>query len=153
MERLRRVLKNVMDLDYNEIMSKALSFRIVQEEIVRLNTDEQLFEEGINAEGVKLTTIGGDYAPVTVLKKRAEGLPFNRVTLFDTGEFYDSFYVKVGDTYFDIVADTAKEGGTDLRDRWGEEILGLTDESIAALKKLLVEEGILKEIILESILQ
>ena len=152
MKRLKRVLDNVIALDANKVMQKALSLRLVQEEIVRLNTDEQLFERGINAEGVELADIGGDYAEVTVLLKKEESLPFDRVTLFDTGEFYSSFYVKVFDTYFEIVADTIKDG-EDLQNRWGDELLGLTDESRKALKYLLLNEGILKEIILAEILK
>jgi len=71
--------------------------------------------------------------------KKEQGLPFTRVTLYDTGEFYASFEVVVNDEGFSIKADTAKEG-SDLRDRWGDRILGLSNESIKEIKPLFIEE-------------
>ena len=126
--RLRDVLTNVINLDSDEVMFVVLSRPDVQELIVILNTDEQLFQ-GINADGISLNDIGGDYSLFTTVPiKKAKGLPFNFVTLFDEGDFYDTFKVKVQKDGFIIEADTIKEG-TDLQDRWGFELLGLTDES------------------------
>ena len=140
MEKLKKLLrrakkvtkerKKIFEVIFNEA---------VKDEIIRLNTDVQLFEQGLDARGVSLESIGGEYAPFTVLMKKEQGLPFTRVTLYDTGEFYASFEVVVNDEGFSIKADTAKEG-SDLRDRWGDRILGLSNESIKEIKPLFIEE-------------
>ena len=111
----------------------------VQNEIIRLNTDVQLFEDGLDAMGVSLESIGGEYAPLTVIMKKEQGLPFDRVTLYETGEFYGSFKVRAEKDAFVIIADTAKEG-SGLTDRWGKRILGLNDDSIKEIRSLLIEE-------------
>ena len=58
----------------------------------------------------------------------------SHIDLFDTGDFYESFEVKVMSDGFLIEADTIKDG-EDLRVRWGNDILGLTDFSISELGK------------------
>lgn len=141
MEKIRKLLKRVKATKRgkNKIFESVFKDEQVQKEITRLNTDVQLFEKGLDSRGVSLESIGGSYAPETVFLKREQGLPFNRVTLYDTGEFYSSFKVKAKRTEFIITADTAKVG-TDLRDRWGNDILGLNDESIKEINPLLIEE-------------
>ena len=125
---LRAKAKALSSLKYLAAMRLLFSRPDVQEEVIRLNTREQLFQRGIDAEGVNLEAIGGEYSPVTVIIKQAQGLPTDRVTLYDTGEFYDSFRVEAGPESFTIDANTVK-ATFDLRERWGLEILGLTDES------------------------
>ena len=61
------------------------------------------------------------------------------LALFQEGDFYESFSVDVFAGGFEIVADTVKES-QDLRDRWGENLLGLTAESIEDLQVLTIEE-------------
>ena len=108
--------------------------------IIELNTKKQLFDKGINSEGVRLSDIGGDYSYATIYGtanfegKISKGLPIDRITLYDTGTFYESFKV-----YFDgkdlvITADTVKDS-TDLLTEWGAEVLGLTDESLSILRE------------------
>ena len=96
-----------------------------------LNTENQLWE-GVNAKDVNLERIGGYYSPLTVKLKSLQGLPVDRVTLFDTGEFYDSFGEKISRSGFTITADTIKDG-EDLRERWGGDLLGLTPDSVQEL--------------------
>lgn len=132
---LSDVSENVKRLSLND----ALRFSISQDEIgdliIELNTEGQLFDKGIDGEGMSLDSIGGSYSDLTEASKRRKGQPFAHVTLKDTGDFYDSFMVHADKESFTISADTLKEG-TDLLDRWGDDIIGLTDESLG----LLVEE-------------
>lgn len=100
----------------------------VKQMIIEMNTHEQLFQKGVDSKGVPLMDIGGDYAFVTKDIKDYLGQPIDRITLKDTGDFYKSWRVRVlGDVIF-IEADTIKDGD-DLRQRWGNDILGLTEES------------------------
>lgn len=141
MEQLKKLLRRTKRLkkNQNNLYKKIFNKRPVKDEIIRLNTDEQLFEKGLNANNVSLESIGGAYSPVTVLIKQEQSLPFDRVTLYDTGAFYGSFKVFAETDGFVIEADTAKEGA-DLRERWGPDILGLTDESKNELSEQLKKE-------------
>lgn len=128
----------------------ALFFVFSQEDIqlfaIELNTGSpnnnefgQLFLQGVDAKGNDLTQIGGEYAPSTVEIKRATGLPFDRVTLYQEGDFYRSWqFVQQADGFI-LRADTIKEG-QDLRDRWGVNLIGLTDESIQKLNLEILPE-------------
>jgi len=124
-------------------INKALFFVLSKPEskalIIQLNTEGQLFLKGIDSEGRNLEDIGGGYADFTIQQKRFDSLPFDRVTLFDTGDFYNSFDVDVMKDSLTIEANTVK-GVDDLRDRWGTDILGLTDESLTILIDELIPE-------------
>ena len=52
----------------------------------------------------------------------------SRIALFDTGGFYKTFDVKVSNDGFKITAND-KKGDDSLTEKYGKEILGLTDES------------------------
>lgn len=139
MDILKQVANNVIDLDINRIVIGILSIKSVQDFIIKLNTQSQLFEKGEDSLGVKLEDIGGGYSIFTIEEKKKKGQPTDRVTLFDEGDFYDSFSVKLGPDLFEIEADTIKEGD-DLQDRWGDDILGLSDESKDVLFKIIKDE-------------
>jgi len=105
----------------------------------------QLFALGVNSKGIRLENIGGGhpatgiYAPNTIegvkgqyKGKKELGLPYDRITLYSSGEFYESFKVSVltkgRDAEIIITADPTKEG-TNLYQDWGEDIIGLTEEN------------------------
>lgn len=128
--RLSDLLENATDLEMPESVAFAMSKEFNQFYVLELNRRRQLFFQGINAEGKLLSSIGGEYKPFTLLKK-AGTRPVNSarlINLFDTGDFYNTFNIKLEQDGFLIIADTMKEG-QDLQDRWGNELLGLTDES------------------------
>lgn len=109
---------------------------LVQAKAVKLNTT-QLREKFINSDGIKLSDIGGDYSPVTMAKGRKRSP--SSVDLYDTGEYHESFRVEnVTRTGFDIVSDSIKSDGTNLKIEWGEEIEGLTEESLTELAEFMV---------------
>lgn len=149
LKRVRYVLENARRLKVNEIALMLWSIPDVQEEIVRLNTDGQLFE-GVDALSKLLTDIGGEYALSTKMEKEASGFDPNKVNLFDTGEFYDSFRVQPTIRGFTIIADTIK-ADQDLRDRWGDAIIGLNEGSIKDL--ILYILGDLRKLAVRQILK
>lgn len=109
-----------------------------KEFIIELNTDNQLFE-GVNADGVLLSSIGGSYSNTTIRIKQGKGQPIDRVTLKDTGEFYESFTVNITTSGIEIQANTIKDDD-DLQDRWGGELLGLTDSSVDLLVERILDD-------------
>jgi hypothetical protein len=140
--RVYRLLDNIISLDENQIINEILSDKGVQEFIIDLNTQGQLFEKGIDSLGVSL----GDYAPTTIEGtvnfegKKEKGQRFDHITLNDTGEFYRSFKIVLSDKSFRIVADGQKDD-VNLLDEF-RDILGLTDENLQ-----LVIDAIRKKII------
>lgn len=110
--------------------------RIVEAEILDMNTDEQLFK-GIDAIGNQITP---EYSPFTVQIKRFKGQPTNRVTLKDTGDFYRSFYIEYSNTDFEI---KAKDEKTDkLGRKYGYQIFGLTPQNVQEIIELIHPEMI-----------
>ena len=141
---LRKLANTMIDSNVNAIINILIKKPEFTDLIIELNTFEQLHEKGIDSLGVSL----GNYAATTIegtaqFAGRAErGLRFDHITLFDTGDFYKSFKVIVrnnNDSFFFIDADPQKED-TNLFQEWGEDIVGLTPESIEVLNKKLVVE-------------
>jgi hypothetical protein len=100
--------------------------------VIKMNTEEQLYNKGIDSEGETLESIGGDYADVTKDIKSRNNQIYDHITLKDTGDFYKSWRVYVANNTIVIQAST-KKTDHDLKERWGENILGLTDESLRKL--------------------
>lgn len=98
--------------------------------IVQMNAKYQLYEQGITRNGVSISSYE-PYKPRTIREKRKKGQPTNRVTLRDEGLFHASFKVVTGPIGFEIAATDWKT--EDLVAKYGEQILGLTDENLALL--------------------
>ena len=110
----------------------------VQEEMIRINTEDQLEEEGIDSLGRKL----GDYAPSTIAYKRRKGQRYDHVTLKDKGDFYNSFNIKVNVNEIIIDADDSSKYNKPLFEVWGVDVLGLTDENMTYIKEMILENYI-----------
>lgn len=108
--------------------------------IIDMNT-ENLFE-GRNAKNRTLESIGGPYAPKTIEFKKLKGQPYDRVTLKDTGDFYEGFFVKPLKRGWQLGSKDAKTNK--LKEDWGEDIFGNTDAD---------EQEINKEYILPELLE
>lgn len=89
--------------------------------ILDFNRDVQLFQEGINSLGVKLKR----YSKNTINIKQSQGKPFDRTTLFDTGNFTNNFKLKINNGKYSIFSTDEKT--SDLQDKYGSEIFGLTE--------------------------
>lgn len=112
--------------------------------LVFLITQKQLFEKGEDGNEKSL----GEYSPFTVEIKRAKGQPFDRITLNDSGDFYDSFEVVVRINEIVIIADTIKVD-TDLSKDFGLAILKPSEKSLEIYRSFLlmaIRELIRKEV-------
>tara|TARA_R110000824_G_scaffold158397_3_gene332216 strand:- start:67 stop:513 length:447 start_codon:yes stop_codon:yes gene_type:complete len=127
-------------VDVTQVLVNILKKKKTQKFITNLNTRVQLFDYGEDSRGIQLMATGGTYAPSTIRIKKKKRQPTNRVTLKDTGDFYKTFEVIVKpNASFSIKADTIKNE-KDLEDRWGEDIVGLQDESEVLVMEYLENE-------------
>lgn len=144
---LNDLVENGRALSINEALFFVFSDDQIQDFVLELNTGGGIFARGINGQlfsgvdstGKELDDIGGSYSPSTKAQKAFKGLPTDRVTLFDEGDFYKSFRIDVAKDSVSISANTIKEG-VDLQNRWGDELIGLTDESRNKLIDELIPE-------------
>lgn len=129
--------------EFNELLQ---SGRLIQSIILGneyvitdMNSEDQLYEQGINRLGVNIMDYA-PYSPLTIEIKKEKGQPYNRVTLRDEGAFEQSFYVEADTQQFTIKAADWKT--EDLIQRYGRQILGLTEEN----KIILIWEYIYPEL-------
>lgn len=126
------LLKSDKMLLFNNIWQEVFKDTEFKKQILDWVRWEQLYKEGVDETG----SIIGLYSRYTELinPEKQEGTPY---TLYDTGEFYESMIITVTENEFIIDADPIKtdENGnvTDLFKEYGEEIIGLTDETKAKL--------------------
>lgn len=133
MDSWNQVKQIFVNISIYDMLDEIFSISRVQDEVIRLN-HEQL-QSGIDSNDKVINTIGGSpYRPYTVVIKKAKGQPSNVVTLYDTGEFYNSFRVKILNNGYEIIADFTK-GEEDIRDNFTSDydFLGLTEESLTQL--------------------
>lgn len=127
-ESLKSHLDKLASIDEDTIWFNVID-RETQFEIIRLNTEDQLFDEGIRSDGSSLP----DYSRRSV---EEFGKPNGHIRLRDTGAFYQSFRVKVDKWGLFIAADDVKED-TVLTEAYGIDILGLTEENTNILIKMI----------------
>jgi hypothetical protein len=135
--RLDRLFSALDNLTEDKIWLFAVD-KDVQNEIIRINTEDQLEEEGIDSLGRKL----GNYAPSTIAYKRRKGQRYDHVTLKDEGDFYNSFNVKVNVNEIIIDADDSSKYNKPLFEVWGVDVLGLTDDNMNYIKQMILENYI-----------
>ena len=141
---LRAKLSAINDsLRDNTLVIASLSKPINEAQICELNSEQQLYEYGVNALGVEISSYQ-PYAPTTVYDKELNGQPSDRVTLRREGDFHGSFFVKFGKVGFAIDATDSKRDK--LVRKYGKQIFGLTPES-----KTYVSNEILKPELLDEI--
>lgn len=147
---LRNRLRSWTEIDVPNIVMRIADMNDIKDAIVYLNTEKQLYL-GKDKLGQNLEDIGGDYSPFTKDIKSKFGQPIDRVTLRDTGTFYESFEVTSFTNYIEITANPFKDG-KDLQKRWGFNIIGLNDENkqwlINEIKNRLIQE--IKAVVLQD---
>ena len=107
-------------------------------EIERMNTIDQLYNQGIDSKGRSL----GDYSPYTVMIKQSDGQRYDHITLNDTGAFYRSFTVVVDRDGLTIDADDSSRYDVPLLVVYGEDVLGLTSQNMQKLIDIVRDEYI-----------
>lgn len=133
------ILKRLKKLDKQKIFLAVVKSPEVQEFILNLNRVEQLFKEGKDAEG----DIIGHYSRTTEQLSEGRTFTFNGITkqkkagdpifLYDQGDFYDSFTVRIDRTGVIIIANETTKDGTSLTASFGDSIIGLSVESLEKL--------------------
>jgi hypothetical protein len=105
-----------------DILKKALEEN--EEFLLDLIRYDQLYKYGANGSGWRII----DYAPYTlktIENKLTVGEPTDRVTLYDTGKFYERMRFVITDKGFYVSSPTAYT--LDLLNKYGEDILRFTD--------------------------
>lgn len=136
LESVKDILNKAINLDEVKAWYFAIDIDL-QNNIIKLNTIDQLFNDGIDSLGDSL----GEYSPFTVELKKAKGQPTNRITLKDTGDFYKTFKVEVKDDSFFINANPIKDDNN-LFDDFGSEIVGLTEDNQKKISKTILDNTI-----------
>lgn len=112
-----------------------------EDEILALNTEEQLYERGITSRGVRIDSYA-PYSPLTIEIKKGLGQPYDRVTLRDTGAFERSFWLDFDHEKVWVEAFDAKT--EELMAKYGDDILGFTDENIGKIVRQFVFPDIME---------
>ena len=136
---LQKTVRRVKDDFISEVIKSIVEDN--SNEIIDLNTEDQLFDRGIGSDGTSLEPIYSN--PYKKLKK-AIGQPADRVTLRLEGDFYKSFEVIIGDKQFRINATDKKTKW--LINRYGKKVFGLTKDNLSLFREVVVKPELLKEI-------
>jgi hypothetical protein len=135
---LEAIARKVLKLNIKDATNVVTDNKSIQYEALRLNRQVQLYEQGVGVDGKKLRSPyargASVYAPNTEYLKLEKRQPIDRVTLRDSGAFYQTFNVKKKGTDIIISADTIKEG-EDLEDKFGK-VVGLDEESKSVLREM-----------------
>lgn len=117
---------------FDEILGKELVNEIMshEKEIIEAVVQNQLYEHGINGTGVEIMSYK-PYRPRTIKNKQRKGQPYNRVTLKDTGEWYNSLRLVYDVDGFFITS--TDEKNTYLKKKYGPTILRLTNENLSMI--------------------
>lgn len=110
-------------------------------EIIDLNTKDQLFREGVDSDGESLGVYSNSYK---WYKQNIVNQPYDRVTLKLTGDFHKSFKVIIGKKEFEIDATDWK--ASLLATNYGKKIFGLTDSNLDLFKELIVQPELIERI-------
>tara|TARA_R110002049_G_C9177884_1_gene563254 strand:- start:15468 stop:15905 length:438 start_codon:yes stop_codon:yes gene_type:complete len=103
------------------IVSKSVA--INEEAIIHLNTQVQLYNEGIDSNNIVLAP----YSKDTIFIKQSNNQPYDRTTLKDTGDFYRGFKLIFTSNHLFI---TSTDDKTDLlMGKYGTNIFGLTPDN------------------------
>jgi len=130
------LLKNAIFVRDNILNETDRIIEANKEVILDLNREDQLFKLGVDSEGLFL----GYYAPFTVFEKKQKGLPYNRVTLFDKGDFYRGFdFIKRPGTLTIFSRDSKS---SKLQDDYSSKIFGLTKENQDRLNYEIILNGL-----------
>ena len=134
MDKLDNLIKRLDNFDKRIEEIAVQVAKQFEPEILDMNTEDQLFAKGQDAEGVSL----GKYAPLTVSIKSGLGQPTNRVTLKDTGDFHRSFFARFVGKFITIGA--TDEKAEKIEDRYRKDIYGLSKANIQKLTDMLRPE-------------
>lgn len=128
-ETLKKQLKKLKEGGVNNVIGD--SIRKNANTIIKMNTDDQLYNSGIDKFGLKLR----EYKSITKKIKAVKGQRFDHTTLKDTGSFHKNYFISINSDSFEIDSDDIKRD--DLFQKYGSGIFGLTDENKTVLQNIL----------------
>lgn len=137
---IKELIAKVKGMDLNGMCRDIIED--FQDDIISMNADMQLYEEGKNALGISIASYR-PYSPKTIAIKKSKGQPYNRVTLRDTGDFERSFFLVADDEGFVIKASDWKAEELELK--YGE-IFGLTPENRGLLSQEILAPELINKI-------
>lgn len=127
MDRITNLINNLETFLEQIPFSMEAATTEAEETIIDMNIS-QLYDRGERRDGLPVKPY---YVPATVAIKKKKGQRTDHVTLRDTFEFQMSFYVQYYNDGFEIKADDWKTER--LKNKYGEEILGLQDKMVTIL--------------------
>lgn len=129
-----KAIKRLREIDLGKIALE--EFEGVKHIAFDLNTDDQLFKQGVDSKGQDL----GDYAPFTVMIRNSRGLPVDRITLRFEGDFHEAWE---GDfNHWPVIFGSRDPKTDELTFQFGDDIFGLTEENIDKLIKSGLKDAI-----------
>lgn len=137
MEALEMLLKRFISLNEDKLWREFFNNKQNQKYIIEELIQNDQLQKGIDGTGERITDNEGNdsYSFLTewiTRGRKQEGDPY---TLKDTGEFYDSMVINVSNNEIEIDADPIKTDAN-LFEKYGDDIIGLTDQS----KEKLIEK-------------
>lgn len=117
----KRFVTNLEKGMFMELQRTIGAFNYVLKDYV---TNKQLFQKGIDGDGVKLA----GYARTTIRMKIGKGQPVDRTTTVDEGDFHASIEIKAFSDRFEVSSNVPHDKY--IVKRYGRNILKLTDENI-----------------------
>jgi len=160
-EKLFKSVRAAISLDENAMFNAVLSDNGFRKWILDLNRS-QLFQ-GEDSTGKSLGDIGGGYSFATEFLSNGVRFTFNPAPtefgkveggtksksegqspfLLDSGDYYDSYTLTIGNGFFQINSNPIKDG-TNLEDSWGSNLEGLQDKNlqkiIDAIREIFIKE-------------
>lgn len=117
---LHSLQRKLDGFDIHEEVQEALIE--VSGEMITLNQGQMFI--GVRADGTEITPT---YSDLTIELKEQKGQPSDRVTLHDTGEFWDDMFAQINAADYEL--GSANEKTAKLEKKYGKKIFGLTKES------------------------
>ena len=117
---------------YKDILDDELRDEIIRnkEVILKMITEEQLYNLGIEGRGVEIWSYQ-PYTASTIQRKHKKGQPYDRVTLKDTGKFYSSLDIPFDNSGFYVTSSDEKANA--LLEKYGKTIFRLTNKNLKIL--------------------
>ena len=136
------MISNLTALKNGGVNAIVQSLVILEQEFAKDLNRSQLID-GQNIDGSEVLNRKGEgYTRFTVSVKKSKNQISDRVTLRDTGDFYKSFTVKANANSFVINATDSKTNK--LQKKYGDKILGLSDENKALYGKIGLSRQLIK---------
>ena len=132
---ITKLINGLKKIDMVDIALKATYN--YEAEIIDTVTEDQLFDKGIDGTGKKIEP---SYTLFTQEIKKEKGHPTNRVTLKDTGDFYDSIFMEK--TKFPIFLNARDKKTSKIAEKYGEFVLDLTKDNKDQIVQDYIKEDI-----------